>query len=79
MACLIGRCWSEEPEDRPSIKAVLRTLNKINPLVSEYLDISILRQIWHALLGAVGVRSQKIGLLLKLFLERSIKLIHISK
>ena len=31
MACLIRRCWSEDPEDRPSVKAVLRTLNKINP------------------------------------------------
>ena len=31
MTHLIRRCWAEEPEDRPTIKAVLRTLNKINP------------------------------------------------
>ena len=31
MAYLIHRCWAEEPENRPSIKSILRTLNKINP------------------------------------------------
>ena len=31
MAHLIRRCWTEEPAERPSIKTVLKTLNKINP------------------------------------------------
>jgi hypothetical protein len=28
---LIERCWVEEPQARPSVKRVLKTLNTINP------------------------------------------------
>lgn len=28
---LIHRCWAEDMEQRPHMKAILRTLNKINP------------------------------------------------
>ena len=28
---LIHRCWAEEVDQRPTIKPILRTLNKINP------------------------------------------------
>jgi len=28
---MIARCWAEDPDSRPTMKAVLRTLNKINP------------------------------------------------
>lgn len=28
---LIHRCWAEEVNQRPTMKAILRTLNKINP------------------------------------------------
>lgn len=28
---LIKRCWAEDPQNRPSVKRVLKTLNAINP------------------------------------------------
>ncbi|XP_052799084.1 atrial natriuretic peptide receptor 1-like [Mya arenaria] len=31
MEYMIARCWDEDPETRPTMKAILRTLNKINP------------------------------------------------
>ncbi|XP_053384831.1 atrial natriuretic peptide receptor 1-like [Mercenaria mercenaria] len=31
MVYLIQRCWAEDPEVRPAMKSIIRTLNKLNP------------------------------------------------